>query len=103
MHFKLTSRDLRGPKIKYRQAISSPAEKGEKQSVQTVHPQSPGRAGGRQQQSCAAAGEELWQRWVMLESQMGEPVRSKMMGTEGGRLGRAARCRSSLPAHPHCG
>lgn len=41
-----------------------------------------------------AVGEELRQRRVMLESQMGEPVRSKMMCTEGGRLGRAARHRS---------
>lgn len=47
--------------------------------------------------SVSAAGKELWQRRVMLESQMGEPVRSKMMGTEGGRLGRAARCRSFSP------
>lgn len=41
-----------------------------------------------------AVGEELRQRRLMLESQMGEPVRSKMMCTEGGRLGRAARHRS---------
>ena len=57
--------------------------------------------------SALAAGEEPWQRRVMLESQMGEPVRSKMMCTEGGRLGRATRRRSfslhTLSAAEVCG
>lgn len=47
--------------------------------------------------SALAAGEKPRQHRVMLESQMGEPVRSKMMCTEGGRLGRAARHRSFSP------
>lgn len=55
------------------------------------------RAGAVHGSSALAVGKAPQQHRVMLESQMGEPVRSKMMCTEGGRLGRAARRRSFSP------
>lgn len=104
---KLTSRDLRGPKIKYWEAIGSPAEerscREERGERRRSLPEARGGVCGDAAAaavcggSALAAGEELRQRRVMPESQMGEPVRSKTMRTEGGRLGRAARRRSCSP------
>lgn len=66
--------------------------------MQTVGPRGPGRARGRQQQQLGlGSGRGAAAAPVMLQSQMGEPVRSKLMCAEGGRLGRAARRRSSSP------
>lgn len=64
-------------------------------------PRAPGGCEGCSSSSSAlAAGEEPQQRRVMLQSQMGEPVRSKLMCTEGGRFGRATRRRSSSLCTP---
>lgn len=108
MHFKLTCRDLRGPKIKYQQTVSSPAEKGEERRA--CRRSVPEARGVREDGSSSRAprlGLGSWQRAVAAPGDAGEPdgwaCQIKDDGYRGWQTWQGRSLQVLLPAHRDCG